>query len=66
MFVYEVYRLNQLDKQSVDVVVRYSETKRRAVYGLKYLKIGIVIFSVSFVATLALSLTLPYKDCLAK
>jgi hypothetical protein len=29
MFLVEVYRLNHLDTQSVDVIVRFSEEKRR-------------------------------------
>jgi len=61
MFIYEVYRLRNLSKQSVDVVVRYSEEKRRAVYHARYFKIAITSFTIAFVSCLILSLLLPEK-----
>jgi hypothetical protein len=66
MFLYEVYRLHQLDKQSVDVVVRYSETKRREVFHKKYFKIAMAMLTASFIGILIMSMTLPQKDCLKK
>jgi hypothetical protein len=66
MFLYELYRLHQLDKQSVDVVVRYSETKRREIFYAKYFKIAMVTLSASFIGILVMSMTLPSKDCLQK
>ena len=61
MFLYEVYRLRNLSKQSVDVVVRFSEEKRRAVYASRYFKLSSISYSVAVVAILVLSFTLPQK-----
>jgi len=66
MFLYEVYRLYQLDRQSIDVVVRYSESKRRQLFHARYFKIALAALSFAIVATLITSLTLPYKKCLDK
>lgn len=65
MFIYEVYRLRNLGKQSVDVVVRFSEEKRRQIYSRRYFNASITGVSVVIVATLALSFLLPPKQCRA-
>lgn len=36
MFCYELYQLHQLEKQSINVIVRYSEPERRKMYASKY------------------------------
>ena len=66
IFLYEVYRLHQLSKQSIDVVVRYNEEKRRAVYASKYLKLSTITLSVGVVFIIIISVLLPTKGCLEK
>lgn len=51
--------MHVLEKQTVDVVVRYSEEKRRAVYSKKFFTISISCLSVIFAATLGLTFYLP-------
>lgn len=59
MLIFEVYKLHVLEKQTVDVVVRYSEEKRRAVYSKKFFTISISCLSVIFATTLGLTFYLP-------
>lgn len=35
MFVYELVKLHHLEKQAINVVVRYSEPERRKIFGKK-------------------------------
>ena len=37
MYLFEIYKLNQLSQSSVDVVVRFSEKRRRKAFGHKYM-----------------------------
>ena len=37
MYLFEIYKLNQLSQSSVDVVVRFSEKRRRKAFGKKYM-----------------------------
>ena len=63
MFVYEVWRLHNLEKARVDVIVRYSEEKRRETFGTKYLKVSISSISVVLVACLIMHVSIPARDC---
>ena len=36
MFFYELYKLHHLEKQAINVVVRYSEPERRRKFATKY------------------------------
>ena len=36
MYIFEIYKLNQLSQSSVDVVVRFSEKRRRKAFAQKY------------------------------
>ena len=36
MYAFEIYKLNQLSQSSVDVVVRFSEKRRRKAFAQKY------------------------------
>jgi len=61
MFIYEVYRLRNLSQQSIDVVVTYSEEKRRQVFYRRYFGAAITSLSLVIVPVLALSFLLPAK-----
>ena len=37
MYLFELYKLNQLSQSSVDVVVRFSEKRRRRAFAKKYI-----------------------------
>lgn len=66
MYIYECYRLHNLSKQSVDVIVRFNEEKRRKMYSKRYFNIAITSLSLAIVPIIALCVTLPPKNCLAK
>jgi len=59
MLVYEVYKLKMLEKQNVDVVVRYSEEKRRAVYSKKFLTVSMSCLAAILATTLGFVFYLP-------
>jgi len=59
MFIYEVYRLRNLSKQSIDVVVSYSEEKRRQFFYRRYFGAAMTSLSLVIVTILALSFLLP-------
>ena len=63
MFIYEVYRLRNLTKQSIDVIVTYSEEKRRSIYHKRYFGVAMTSLSVIVASVLALSFLLPPKVC---
>ena len=37
MYLFEIYKLNQLAQSSVDIVVRFSEKRRRRIFARKYM-----------------------------
>jgi hypothetical protein len=59
MFIFEVYRLRNLSKQSIDVIVKYSEEKRRKIYNRRYFTVATTTMSVVIVGVLALFFLLP-------
>ena len=64
MLIYESIRLYNLSKQNL--VVRYSEEKRREFFATRYLKIASVSLILCVAACLALSLLLSQKHCREK
>ena len=63
MFIFEVYRLRNLSKQSVDVVVKFDEEKRRKIFYHTYFKRAITSLSLFVIPILVMSVTLPAKSC---
>ena len=63
MFIYEVYRLRNLTKQSIDVITIYSEEKRRAIYHRRYFGVAMTSLAGIIASVLALSFLLPPKVC---
>ena len=63
MFIYEVYRLRNLTKQSIDVITIYSEEKRRAIYHKRYFGVAMTSLAGIIASVLALSFLLPPKVC---
>jgi len=66
MLIYEIYKLHVLEKQSVDVIVRYSEEKRRAVYARKYFAISMSCLAVIVATTIGIYFYLPDRECRKK
>jgi len=63
MFCFEMYKLHNLERVSVDVVVRYKEEKRRQVYSSRYFKVAVsalVVLAGSIIATI---IVLPASEC---
>lgn len=63
MFLFEVYRLRNLSKQSVDVVVKFNEEKRRSIFYHTYFKRAITYLSLFVIPVLVLAIALPPKQC---
>lgn len=61
MYLYECYRKHHLSKQSIDVIVRFNEEKRRKVYSRRYFNTAITSVSIAIVPIIALSFVLPEK-----
>jgi len=63
IFAYEVFRLRHLEKENVDVVVRFSEMERRVVYAKRYLSVGTLSNSLILIGVLISYVAMPAKQC---
>lgn len=63
MFCFEIYKLHNLERQSVDVVVRFSEERRRKVYAQRYFNMGNFCVVALAAASVALAFVLPSRNC---
>lgn len=63
IFIYEVCRLHQLKKKNIDVLVRFSEEKKRKFFANKYLRLSTISGVVAVALCIALCQILPAKEC---
>lgn len=64
-FIYEVWRLHNLERTAVDLIVRFSEEKKREIFACRYLTISMIFISLVCASTYALTLVVPARECLS-
>jgi hypothetical protein len=63
MFCFEIYKLHNLERASVDVVVRFSEEKRRKVYAARFFKVSNICIAILAACCVACGILLPARQC---
>ena len=63
MYLFEVYKLNQLSQSSVDVVVRFSEKRRRRAFAYKYIARTGVWLLLALIGMMICLIAVKKQDC---
>ena len=63
MYLFELYKLNQLSQSSVDVVVRYSEKRRRKAFSRIYITRTSIWMLLIFLGLVAASFLVSEQKC---